>query len=112
MSGFSTSQGSGRNHPCPSYDLTAIFHHHPPVSAITDAQAALCDHDLWPAKPEPVLLIQYFFDKQRVSSGQDAHSEKAAMLLQPPQNGNLGGKSNLSLYFGIFYGIIHLTYPY
>jgi len=34
------------------------------VSAITDAQAALCEHDLWPAKPEPVL-----FDKQSVSAG-------------------------------------------
>jgi hypothetical protein len=85
--------------PVPLTIYHAIFHHHPPVSAITDAQAALRDHDLWPAKPEPVL-----FDKQRVSSGQETHKVKKRQCSStPPQNGDLGRKSNLSLYFGIFY---------
>jgi hypothetical protein len=58
------------------------------VSAITDAQAALCDHDLWPAKPEPVLLIQYFFDKQSASSGQETLKvEERQCSSKPPKMG-------------------------
>jgi hypothetical protein len=65
MSGLSTSAKLWTEPPLSLLRFTTpFFHHHPSVSAITDAQAVLCDHDLWPAKPEPVL-----FDKQTVSAG-------------------------------------------
>ena len=86
--------------PVPPTIYHAIFRHHPPVSAITDAQAALCDHDLWPAKPEQPVL----FDKPSRSTGINGTvGREAGTLPKPPQSGNLGRKSSLSPYFGIFY---------
>jgi hypothetical protein len=81
----------------------AILHHHPPVSAITDAQAALCDTDLWPMISGRQSRSQYSLINRAFQRGREAQSEKAKILSKPPQNGNLGRKSSLSPYSGILY---------
>src|SRR4029077_9480674 len=82
------------------------FSSHHPVTTLTDAQLRQCDNDHCPAKPERCLPEKsrssgpVLFDKLSCSANvnKPQRGNATESVPKPPQNGNLGRKSDLSPY--------------